>query len=189
MVEIHYQTLSAEWLRSLPAGRFGGSATEPAGPFFQLIHSIHTHMYASIFVAIIQVWKWHVCRRSWVSLAEKECRTHRICSHLNLAKTINQRLQQRQLRYFRHVVRMKDTRYPKLSLYGYMHGSKNVLADRVKEDWVEMGMNILEATICGQDCQLWRESKELLLRAWKGIANKSTQITPGLSDSGNLVIP
>ena len=40
-------------------------------------------------------------------------RNAEICSQLNLAKTINQRLQQRRLCYFGHIVRMKDARYPK----------------------------------------------------------------------------
>jgi len=39
-----------------------------------------------------------------------------------------------------------------------------------------MGMNILEATKCAQDRQLWEESiEELLLRAWKGFAKAISQ--------------
>jgi len=108
------------------------------------------------------------CGKSWASLSETECGTE-ICSQLNPIKTINQRLQQRYLCYFGHVVHTKDTRYPKLSLYGYVHGRrhgqpKKCWLDRVKEDCADMGVNISEATRCAQNCQLWTESiGELLL--------------------------
>ena len=76
---------------------------------------------------------------------------------LGLTKDIIARIQQRQLQYFGHVIRMDQGRYPKLALEGYVHGKRNRgrpkrrWLDGIKEDLVSLNMTIQEATRTEQD--------------------------------------
>ena len=45
------------------------------------------------------------------------------------------RIQQRRLQYFEHVVRMDQGRHPKLSLEGYVHG-KEAEEDQREDGWM-----------------------------------------------------
>ena len=51
-------------------------------------------------------------------------RNGEIFSRLNIRCSIIDRIQNRQLRYFGHLNRMKDGRYPKIAYNGYVHGSR-----------------------------------------------------------------
>ena len=51
-------------------------------------------------------------------------RNQDIYTRLQYQRNVVQRIQQRRLRYFGHVVRMDPTRYPKVAMEGYVHGQK-----------------------------------------------------------------
>ena len=76
------------------------------------------------------------------------------------------------LRYFWHVNRMNAERYPKITLYGYVHGKRNKgrpikrWLDSVKVDCEEMGLNLYDAKTRTMDRGGWSASVDkLLLRA------------------------
>ena len=57
-----------------------------------------------------------------------------IMTKLGLTMDIIDRIQQKWLRYFGHVVRMKNSRLPKIVLYGRMNGTRP-REDREKDGW------------------------------------------------------
>ena len=95
-----------------------------------------------------------------------------IYARLNYHKDVNQRIRQRRLRYFGHVCRMKDERYPKILLHGYVHGQrsrgrpKKRWIDGIKQDCDEVGVNLHDATRIAMDRDRWRNTVvELPMRA------------------------
>ena len=68
-----------------------------------------------------------------------------------LSQDIQSRIQQRRLRYFGHVSRMGQDRYPKLALEGYVHGQrgrgrpKKRWLDVVRSDCADMGLTVHDA--------------------------------------------
>ena len=66
------------------------------------------------------------------------------------------------LMYYGNVNRMSAERYPKIALYGYVHGNRNEerpkkrWADNVKVDGEEMDLNLYEATSRTLDIGGWR---------------------------------
>jgi len=69
-------------------------------------------------------------------------RNEEIYARLNYNRDINQRIKQRRLRYFGHICRMKNERYPKILLYGYVHGQRS--RGRPKKRWLD---------VIKQDCE------------------------------------
>ena len=74
-------------------------------------------------------------------------RNEEIYNRLNIKHDIVDRIQNRRLRYFGHVTRMQNERYPKIALNGYVHGRrrgrpKKRWLDMIKEDCREMGLSV-----------------------------------------------
>src|ERR1043165_4110194 len=99
-------------------------------------------------------------------------RNKEIHNRLNIQYDIVNRIQNRRLRYFGHVTRMGNDRYPKIALNGYVHGKrkrgrqKKRWMDVIKQDCREMGLTIQEATHRAYNREGWRSSiKERLMRA------------------------
>ena len=91
-------------------------------------------------------------------------RNTEIYSRLNIRHDIIHKIQSKRLRYFGHVTRMRDERYPKLAVNGYVHGKrkkgrpKKRWFDMIQEDCREMGWSIQEATHKAQEREKWRFS-------------------------------
>src|ERR1700733_10957459 len=99
-------------------------------------------------------------------------RNEEIYIRLNIKHDIVDRIQNRRLRYFGHVTRMQNERYPKIALNGYVHGRrrrgrpKKRWLDMIKEDCREMGLSVQGAMHRAQDRESWRVSiNGRLLRA------------------------
>ena len=75
-----------------------------------------------------------------------------ICRKLNCGKDIVEKIQQRRLHCFGHVIRMSNNRYSKIALDGYVRGqrirgrSEKRWLEVVVEDCQEKGLNIQDAT-------------------------------------------
>jgi hypothetical protein len=89
-------------------------------------------------------------------------RNTEIYSRLRIQRDIVNRIQTRRLRYFGHVTRMQNGRYPKVALQGYVHGKrrrgrpKKRWMDMIEEDCRMMGLTVGEATRRAQDRDAWR---------------------------------
>ena len=51
-------------------------------------------------------------------------RNKEIYDRLSLRQIVIQRIQQRRLRYFGHVARMGQNRFPRIAMEGYVHGER-----------------------------------------------------------------
>jgi len=98
-------------------------------------------------------------------------RNEEICNRLELRQNILSRIQQRRLRYFGHINRMTNNRYPKTALNGHVHGQrgrgrpKKRWLDMIQSDCEEMGLEIQDITRLAQDRNRWRRTiGELPLR-------------------------
>ena len=84
-------------------------------------------------------------------------RNEEIRTRLKVQANIVTKVQHKRLRYFGHVIRMKDERYPKIALYGRVHGSrgrgrpKKRWIDVIQTDCLEWGTTITEATRAKSD--------------------------------------
>ena len=82
--------------------------------------------------------------------------------HLHLQKGVTYRILQWCLRYFDHVMRMNDGRYPKIAQLRRVHGTKQrgrpiiCWIDSIKEDCGTLGMTITQASRTAQDRNNWR---------------------------------
>ena len=91
-------------------------------------------------------------------------RNTEIYNRLNIQHDIIHKIQSKRLRYFGHVSRMRDERYPKIAVNGYVHGKrkkgrpKKRWVDMIREDCREMGWSIQEATHKAQEREKWRFS-------------------------------
>ena len=89
-------------------------------------------------------------------------RNEEIFDRLKLSQDIYNRIRQRRLRYFGHVNRMSQYRYPKLALEGYVQGRrgrgrpKKRWLDVVRSDCADMGLTIHDAIHLAQDSDAWR---------------------------------
>ena len=95
-----------------------------------------------------------------------------IFSRLNCQKDVVEKVQQRRMRYFGHISRMDNERYPKIALNGYVHGlrtkgrPKKRWLDTVVKDCQERGLNIHDAARLTGERDEWRKFvEELPLRA------------------------
>ena len=94
----------------------------------------------------------------WDRIRNKE-----ICARLSLRRTVIQWIQQRRLRYFGHVSRMCQNRFPRIAMEGYVHGErgrgrpKKRWMDQVRQDCEDLGLcSIQDATWAAQDRRCWR---------------------------------
>ena len=89
-------------------------------------------------------------------------RNTEIYARLHYHKDINQRIQQRRLRYFGHICRMQNERYPKIAMEGYVHGQrsrgrpKKRWIDTVRDDCGKAGLNLPDAKRLAMDRARWR---------------------------------
>ena len=91
-------------------------------------------------------------------------RNEEIRTRLGLRMDIITRIQQRRLRYFVHVCRMGNDRYPKISMNGYLHCQRS--RGRPKKRWIDMirgdceamDLTLHEATHQTLDRESWRRS-------------------------------
>jgi hypothetical protein len=95
-----------------------------------------------------------------------------IRARLNMKQDIVRRIQHRRLRYYGHIERMNESRYPKIAMYGYVHGQrsrgrpKKRWMDMIGEDCEELGLSIPDATRRARDRRAWRKTiGELPMRA------------------------
>jgi hypothetical protein len=90
---------------------------------------------------------------------------------LYVTTDIVQRIQLRRLRYFGHVARMDESRYPKLVLHGRVDGRRRRgrprkrWLDNIKEDCRELGYSVVEAERTARDREEWRKILRLSERA------------------------
>jgi len=103
----------------------------------------------------------------WDKIRNTEIRSMLGCTH-----DIIHRIQQRRLRYFGHISRMANYRYPKIAMEGYVDGQrskgrpKRRWIDGLKEDCALLNLTIQDAGSTAQDRITWRGLvKELPLRA------------------------
>ena len=99
-----------------------------------------------------------------------------IYDRLNIKQDIVDKVRNRRMRYFGHVSRMGNERYPKIALNGYVHGKrsrgrpKKRWIDTIRDDCEAIGMTIQEATHVAQDRQKWRATMGKRLTRADGIA-------------------
>src|SRR6218665_638206 len=84
----------------------------------------------------------------------------------------NSQIQNKQLHYFGHLIRMQDDRYPKIACNSCVHGvrsrgrPKKRLIDWIREDCKELKMTLKEATHFTRDRRVWRATiDDRLMRA------------------------
>ena len=99
-------------------------------------------------------------------------RNEEIRGRLHVQQDIVGDIAKRRLRYFGHIPRMDNGRYPKIAFNGYVHGQrrrgrpKKRWSDVVRADCNFMGMTVNSAARNSSDRDGWRKSiEELLLRA------------------------
>ena len=99
-------------------------------------------------------------------------RNEEIRGRLHVQQDIVGDIAKRRLRYFGHISRMDDGRYPKIAFNGYVHGQRR--RGRPKKRWIDvvradcnyMGMTVNSAARNSSDRDGWRKSiEELLMRA------------------------
>jgi len=94
-----------------------------------------------------------------------------VCDGAGLLQDVINCIQQRRMQYFGHVQRMDHTRYPKLALHGYVHGTRRQgrpekrWIDMVKDDCKQRDLDIHQATEMTQHRSAWRSLVKLPMRA------------------------
>src|SRR6218665_184069 len=89
-------------------------------------------------------------------------RNEETSNRLNIRIGIIDRIRNKHLRYFGHLNRMENERYPKIADNGYVHGArkrgrqKKRWIDMIKEDCKELHLTLHEATCRTQDRRVWR---------------------------------
>jgi len=63
-------------------------------------------------------------------------RNKEVCDRVGLLQDVANCIQQWQMQYFGHVQRMDHTRYPKLALHGYVHGTRR--QGKPKKRWIDI---------------------------------------------------
>ena len=91
------------------------------------------------------------CLRKTESVTRRDrIKNEKIYRRVGMNQDILTRIQQRRLRYFGHISRLQDNRYPKIALHGRIQGQqcrgrpKKRWIDTIRSDCEEMNMNIQE---------------------------------------------
>jgi len=146
---------------------------------------VYETMILSTLLYNLETWTLKTTQQNRLKVFEMSClrkiegvtrrdhiRNEDIFDRLKLSRDIHSRIQQRRLRYFGHVSRMGQDRYPKLALEGYVHGQrgrgrpKKRWIDVVRSDCADMGLTVHDAIHLAQDRDAWRRSiAKLPLRA------------------------
>ena len=89
-------------------------------------------------------------------------RNEEIFNSLNIRIGIIRRIRNKRLRYFGHLNRKKNERYPKIAYNGYVYGTrkrgrlKKRWIDMIREDCSEQHLILKEATCRTQDRSVWK---------------------------------
>ena len=89
---------------------------------------------------------------------------------LGLSRNVVEEVQHRRLMYFGHVCRMEAARFPYITLFGRIRGSRPVgrprkrWLDDVRTDCAELGLSMNQAVHSAQDPVPWRRMLEELTR-------------------------
>ena len=116
------------------------------------------------------VFERSVLRRILGVLRRDRRRNEDIRSFLGLSRNVVDEVQHRRLMYFGHVCRMEAARFPYITLFGRIHGSRPVgrpkkrWLDDVRTDCTELGLSMYQAVRSAQDHALWRRMLEELPR-------------------------
>ena len=92
-----------------------------------------------------------------------------IMADLGLMVDIIDRIQQKRLRYFGHVVQMKNYRWLKIAMYGWVNGTRSRERPRkkwmnnIREDCGRLNLDIKQADRLDRDRDEWRRVLSLLL--------------------------
>ena len=112
------------------------------------------------------------CLRRILGVTRRDrIRNAHVRERLNLSTDIVQRVAERRLRFFGHVVRMPAHRLPLVAIQGQVHGKRSRgrpqkrWIDNVKEDVTTMGISLVEAFRLTQDREGWRSLVRLSMRA------------------------
>src|SRR6476469_2103567 len=112
------------------------------------------------------------CLRRILGVTRRDrIRNAHIRERLNLSTGIVQRVAERRLRFFGHVVRMSAHRLTLVAVQGQVHGKRSRgrpqkrWIDHVKEDITTMGISLVEAFRLTQDREGWRSLDRLSTRA------------------------
>jgi len=107
-------------------------------------------------------------------------RNEEVCDRVGLLQGVANRIQQRRMQYIGHVQRIEiNTRYPKLALHGYVHGTrrqgrlKKRWIDMVKDDCKQRDLDIHQATEMTQHRSAWRSLVSCLCVHLRRHGNKS----------------
>jgi len=112
------------------------------------------------------------CLRRLAGVTRKDrIRNKEVCDRVGLLQDVADRVQQRRMQHIGHVKRMDHTRYPKLALHGYVHGTRR--QGRPKKKWIDMvndnckqrDLDIHQATEMTQRRSAWRSLVKLRMRA------------------------
>jgi len=102
------------------------------------------------------------CLRSAGVTRRVRIRNKEVCDRVGLLQDVANHIQQRRMQYFGHVQRIGNTRYPKLALHGYVHGTrrqgrpKKRWIDMVKDDCKQRDIDIHQVTEMTQHRSAWR---------------------------------
>jgi len=93
-------------------------------------------------------------------------RNKEVCDRVGLLQNVATRIQHWLMQYFGHVLKMDHTIYPKLTLHGYVHGTrqgrlKKRWIDTVKDDCKQRDLDIHQATEMTQHRSAWRSLMKL----------------------------
>jgi len=119
----------------------------------------------------IRVFKMACLRKIEGVKRRDRLRNSEIQTRLNWNYDIEHRIQQRRLKYFGHVVRISQNRFPSIVMHGRVHGNrsrgrpKKRWIDVIKDDCHMMNVDLQTATHMAYDRSFWRKSvEELLMR-------------------------
>lgn len=112
------------------------------------------------------------CLRRILGITRRDrIRNTHVRGRLNLSTDIVQRVSERRLRFFGHIMRMPSHRLPLIAIQGQVQGKRSRgrpqkrWIDNIKEDVTTMGMPLVEATRLTQDREGWRSLVRLSTRA------------------------
>ena len=103
------------------------------------------------------------CLRRIVGVSRRDrMRNTDIRRKAGVEEDIVQKITKRRLRYFGHVVRMPQSRFPNMAFYGQVHGQRSRgrprmrWVDNIKKDCERIGISIYEATQEASNRDTWR---------------------------------
>src|SRR6476661_7706656 len=127
----------------------------------------------------LRVFKMGCLRRILRVTRRDRIRNAHVRERLNLSTDIVQRVAERRLQFFGHVVRMPAHRLPLVAIQGQAHVKRSRgrpqkrWIDNVKEDVTTTGISLVEAFRLTQDREEWRSLVRLSTRAQASPGHRS----------------